>query len=71
MYSHLPKRVMRQFRYKHCIPRAPTVSAPPIVTHRNVDIIFEAFYYQLVPTNVRRVISSALECSIQLHRIVL
>lgn len=44
---------MRRFGYMQGIPRAQSAHAPPAVLHEDIDKIFEALYYHLVPTDLR------------------
>ncbi|CAL5194313.1 unnamed protein product [Lathyrus oleraceus] len=39
---------MRQFGYTQIIPRHPVVSAPPAMTHRDMDAMFDDYLSHLV-----------------------
>lgn len=45
---HLPERIMLQFRYTQTIPKHPDVSAPPALTHIQVDDMFDDYESHLV-----------------------
>ncbi|XP_050888879.1 uncharacterized protein LOC127094051 [Lathyrus oleraceus] len=45
---HLPERVMRKFGYTQIIPIHPVVSAPPAMTHIQINYMFDDFESHLV-----------------------
>lgn len=48
-YPHLPKCDMRQFNYMQYIFIDPSISAPPILTCRDMDVMSDDYINHLAP----------------------
>lgn len=58
-FPHLPKRVMRQLRFTQSIPRHPVVSAPPTMTRRVMDVMFDDYLSHMVPEETQSIIAES------------
>ncbi|XP_050920222.1 uncharacterized protein LOC127137843 [Lathyrus oleraceus] len=51
-FLHLPERVMRQFNYTQTISRHLVVSAPPAMTYRDMNLMFDDYLSHLIMDEV-------------------
>ena len=56
-YPLPPERVMRQFDYMQFVPRDTSVSAPPAMTRRDMDVMFDDYLNHSVLEEARSTIA--------------
>lgn len=49
---------MWKFSYMHVIYRDPFVFVPSIMTHRDMDVMFDDYFIHMVPDEIRSTIAS-------------